>query len=154
MHSSDHPCNGHQLIKCHFLPSPIHCPLLLLSVIHRASLWFPGHFPKLVQPLAFWTSEFKYCQIRFKSRVKAWWVHHCPQFKKHYRGHDIATKRVALILPLIKGRAMVCITPKEPAPPAWSPGPATCSFPILTSQPSWTGSREPDVNYFSNPPLT
>lgn len=84
-------------------------------------VWFPGHFPKLVQPLAFWTSGFKYCQIRFKSCVEAWWVHHCPQFKKHYRGHDIATKKVALIPHFIKGNAVVCVTPNAPAPPA--PGP-------------------------------
>lgn len=115
-------------------PSPSRCPEAVIPLCNSLGsyIWLPGHFPKLVQPLAFWASGFKYCQIRFESCVKAWWVHHCPQFKKHYRGHDIATEKVALIPHFIKGNAVVCITPKSPAPPAPEPGePAMCSFPPL-----------------------
>lgn len=97
---------------------------------------FPGHFPKLVQPLAFWTSGFKYCQIKFKSCVEAWWVHHCPQFKKHYRGHDIATKKVALIPRFIKGTPWCALhrrqRPLQPGAPrasrALTPSALTVSF--------------------------
>lgn len=91
--------------------------------------WFPGHFPKLVQPLAFWTSGFKYCQIKFKSCVEAWWVHHCPQFKKHYRGHDIAPKKAALIPPCVKGTPG-CAAHGRPRPCRPEPRePATLSLP-------------------------
>lgn len=118
-HSLSQSHNRHQFRKCHFIPSP-HCPEVVITFCNSLgfNIWFPGHFPKLVQLLAFWISGFKYCHIRFKSCVKAWWVHHCLQFKKHYRGHDIATKKVALIPHFIKGSTVVCVTPKRPAPPA------------------------------------
>lgn len=154
-HSLSQSCNRYQLRKYPFIPLP-HCPEVVITVCNSLGfyVWFPAHFPKLVQPLAFWTSGFKYCQIRFKSWVEAWWVHHCPQFKKHYRGHDMATKKVALIPHFIKGNAVVCITPKAPAPPAPGPGsqPRThflCSHCVLPGM----GSTKPDVSSFSNTPL-
>lgn len=133
-HSLSQSYNRSQLRKYPFILSP-HCPEVVITLSNSLGFYvgFPGHFPKLVQPLAFWTSEFKYCQIRFKSCVKAWQVHHCPQFKKHYRGRDIATKKVALIPHFIKGSAVVCITAKAMAPPAPGPRePALLSFPLLS----------------------
>lgn len=102
-----------------FSPSPPH-PEVVIALCNSLGLYigFPGHFPKLVQPLAFWTSGFKYCQIGFKSHVRAWWVHHCPQFKKHYRGHDIATKKVALIPHFIKGTLRYALRRRHQPSPA------------------------------------
>lgn len=154
-HSLSQSYNGCQLGKYAFIALP-HCPEVVITL--RKSLgfyiWFPGHFPKLVQPLAFWTSGFKYCQIRFKSCVEAWWVHHCPQFRKHYRGHDIATKKVALIPHFIKGNAVVCVTANAPAPPAPGPESQQCShfFGSRCVLPGM-GSTKPDVRSFSNTPL-
>lgn len=147
-HNLSQSYDRYQLRKYPFIPLP-RCPEVVIALCNSLGfyIWFPGHFPKLVQPLAFWTSGFKYCQIRFKSCVKAWWVHHCPQFKKHYRGHDIATKKVALIPHFVKGNAVVCITAKAPAPPSPpAPGPresALLSFPLLpcSSRDGWCETR-------------
>lgn len=102
------------------------------------SIWFPGHFPKLVQPLAFWTLGFKYCQIRFKSCVQAWWVRHCPQFKKPSGGHDIAPEKVALIPHFTKGTRW-CALHQARNPPAPVREPAPCSFLPLSLGPSRGG---------------
>ena len=69
-HSFSQSYNRYQLGKYCFIPPPVALKLWPLCSSLGFSTWLPGRSPKLVQPLASWTSGLQFCQVGFKSRLR------------------------------------------------------------------------------------